>query len=311
MPWRPRLTQASPCIFLHFCIFIYRDEHGAFCSNARARRCFLWLAKEHGPWRQKWIRMGEYVVPTACHGAGAGGRVVVGIFTSKRATQTTQPKSHHGLWTFILSSHQSRPKESSFRFSHLSQLMALRPASPCLPLSSSARMNDRVAMRTMMVLRCRSRKCKWPFPFVRLFLRGGRSRSLTFPKLSLRDNRSVKDGFLRIVPSLPPPPPPPPPPQSLSPSTPLTRLPKSGRRLVPRSTSASAEKFVFCNAPFSSFHFHRSFSCKAESERGGGTRSETFRRRCQRRLLSFPPPASRLCEPTTTAPAKLCPFKRR
>ena len=150
--------------------------------------------------------MGEYVVPTACHGAGAGGRVVVGIFTSKRATQTTQPKSHHGLWTFILSSHQSRPKESSFRFSHLSQLMALRPASPCLPLSSSARMNDRVAMRTMMVLRCRSRKCKWPFPFVRLFLRGGRSRSLTFPKLSLRDNRSVKDGFLRIVPSLPPPP---------------------------------------------------------------------------------------------------------
>ena len=31
------------------------------------------------------------------------------------------------------------------------------------------------------------------------------SRSLTFPKLSLRDNRSVKDGFLRIVPSVPPP----------------------------------------------------------------------------------------------------------
>ena len=59
-------------------------------------------------------------------------RVVVGIFTSKRATQTTQPKSHHGLWTFILSSHQSRPKESSFRFSHLSQRMALRPASPRL-----------------------------------------------------------------------------------------------------------------------------------------------------------------------------------
>ena len=32
--------------------------------------------------------------------------------------------------------------------------------------------------------------------------------------------------------------------------------------MVPRSPSASAEKFVFCNAPFSSFHFHRSFRAR-------------------------------------------------
>ena len=165
-----------------------------------------------GAWRQKWIRMGEYVVPTACHGAGAGGRVVVGIFTSKRATQTTQipswpldihlelpSKSPQGIVLSLFASISANGASS--------RLASPRLASPRLPLSSSARMNDRVAMRTMMVLRCRSRKCKWPFPFVRLFLRGGRSRSLTFPKLSLRDNRSVKDGFLRIVPSLPPPPP--------------------------------------------------------------------------------------------------------
>ena len=119
--------------------------------------------------------------------------------------------------------------------------MVLRLASPC--------MNDRVcdasdgfAVSQMQMALCQT------FP-------ASRRRSLTFPKLSLRDNLSVRDGFLRIVPPVPPPP-----------SSPFVC-----RKMGNGSPSTSAKKFCFfamLRFPLSfSLHFHRSFCARLRVRR--------------------------------------------